>query len=133
LLRRRLTRRLIGDARLSQPLGPNFSARYDCVVSCFCADSATTSLADWTRYTSNILGLLAPGGLLVMTALRQCRSYRVGGIHFPSPCIDERHVRSVLDAAGFDRACQTIEVAAVPDQKEHGFESIVMAAGTARR
>ena len=126
-VRRRVTRSLIGDARLAQPLGSAHSARYDCVLSCFCADSATRSLADWVRYTRNIASLLAPGGLLVLAALRQCHFYSVGGIQFPSPCIDERHVQLALDAEGFDRSRQVIEVAEVPDQREHGFDSIVLA------
>lgn len=127
LVRRRVTRALIGDARLEEPLGPAHSGRYDCVLSCFCADSATGSLAEWMRYTRNIASLLAPSGLLVLAALRQCKFYSVGGIQFPSPCIDERHVQLALDAAGFGRSGQVIEVAEVPDQREHGFECIVMA------
>ncbi len=131
LARRRLTRCLTGDARLACPLGPQSAARYDCVVSLFCADSATGSLADWMRYTHNIISLLRPGGLLVLAALRQCHFYSVGGLAFPSPCIDERHVQLSLDAAGFDREKQVIEVAEVPDQSKHGFDSIVMASAIA--
>ena len=131
LVRRRLTRCVLGDARLQHPLGPQFARRYDCVISLFCADSATSSLADWMRYTRNITSLLAPGGLLVLAALRHCRSYFVGGVRFPSPCIDERHLQLALNAAGLAREQQAIEVAEVPDQRSHGFDSIVMASAIA--
>jgi len=133
LLRQRLTRILPGDARRRHPLGENAAGSYDCVTSFFCADSATSNLGEWVRFMRNIVGLLAPGGLLVLGALRCCETWRIAGGHLPSPCIDERHVQFVLDTAGFDRAEQVIRICDVPDQVSHGFESIVLVAARARR
>jgi len=132
LVRDRLTRILPGDASHRDPLGKGAARDYDCVTSFFCADSATSSITEWMRYVRNICGLLAPGGLLVMGALRRCHFWRFDGIHLPSPCIDERHVQFVLDAAGFDRAMQDIQVCDVPDQAPNGFETILLVSARAR-
>ena len=61
-----------------------------------------------------------------MGALRRCSAWRNDGVLLPSPCIDERHVQFVLDAAGFDRAFQDIQICEVPDQAANGFESILL-------
>jgi len=131
-LRQRLTRILPGDATRRHPLGEDAPEDYDCVTSFFCADSATSSLGEWMRNVRNICGLLAPGGLLVMGALRRCHCWRVDGVPLPSPCIDERHVQFVLDTLGFDRAAQTIQICDVPDQAPNGFESILLVSARAR-
>ena len=131
LLRRCTTRVLPADARCSDPLGDTAGRRYGCVASFFCADSATPDLGEWRRYVRNIAGLLAPGGLLIMGALRGCSSWRTGESWLPSPCIDEGHVRHVLDNAGFEQAGRVIEIAELPDQRPNGFESILLVSARA--
>ena len=126
LVRERLTRILPGDARRRLPLGPGAPKNYDCVTSFFCADSATSNLGDWRRLVLNICGLLAPGGLLIMGALHRCNFWRLREKPLPSACIDEHHMHSVLDTAGFDRASRRIQVCEVPDQASNGFESILL-------
>lgn len=125
-VRGRITRLLAGDASRRMPLGATASTGYDCVTSFFCADSATSDIGEWMRYVRNICSLLAPGGLLVMGALRRCRAWKTDGELMPSPCIDERHVQFLLDAAGFERAWQDIQIREVPDQAANGFESILL-------
>jgi hypothetical protein len=131
LTRRRLTRAMPGDARRRDPLGPDARASYDVVTSFFCADSSTACLAEWQRYTRNIASLVAPSGCLVLGALRRCRAWRLGGASLPSPCIDERHLEFVLDAAGFAPSDRILEVADVPDQAGNGFSSILLACARA--
>ena len=132
LVRQRLTGLMSGDARRRDPLGEGAARSYDCVSSFFCADSATSDLVEWMRFMRNIIGLLAPGGLLVLGALRRCDFWRIDGARLPSPWIDERHIQFVLDAAGFDRTEQDIRICDVPDQAPHGFESILLVAARAR-
>jgi hypothetical protein len=129
ITRTRLTRRLIGDARLRQPLGPAFEKRYDCVLTCYCADSATADKPQWYDFMRNIASLLRPGGLFVVAALRHCSGYKIGDTFFPSPGIDERDMRRVFTNLGFDAAGLEVRVEAVPDQRKCGFESVVLAAG----
>ena len=131
MVRRRLTRVLLGDIRRQQVLGDLAETNYECVTSFFCADSVTANLGDWMRYVRNIIGMIAPDGLLVLAALRRCESWRIGNNRFPSPCIDEHHLQFVLDAAGFDRGRQSIQIGEVPDQLHNGFESIVLVSARA--
>lgn len=129
LTRRRVRRLMHGDAALVHPLGAAMHRRYDALVSCFCADSATDDKATWRRYMANILGLLRPGGLFVGAALRRCRRYRVGSSHFPGAYVDERDLHSALRNAGCDRHSICIEVEAVPQHQGLGYDAIVLAAG----
>jgi hypothetical protein len=132
LVRERVTCRLPGDARLRHPLGESYSHRYDCVMSCYCADSATASKHDWFRYLHNITSLLAPGGRFVMAALRNCCFYRVGDLQFPSPAIDEHDVQRALAMLNFDMRSVELQVCPVPEQVRSGFQSIVLASGRIR-
>jgi hypothetical protein len=126
LVRERVRQVVPGDARRRHPLGEPAAGSYDCVTSFFCADSATSDLGEWMRMMRNIAGLIAPGGLLVIGALRRCQSWRLDGEHLPSACVDERHVQFLLDSAGFERARRNFRVCEVPDQANHGFESILL-------
>ncbi|HEY5810862.1 MAG TPA: guanitoxin biosynthesis pre-guanitoxin forming N-methyltransferase GntF [Povalibacter sp.] len=132
LTRERIALRLIGDARLRHPLGVTYSRRYDCVVSCYCADSATADKDEWFRYLRNIASLLAPGGLFIVAALRNCSFYRVGAQRFPSPAIDEDDVRWAFAELNFATSSVELEVCNVPEQARCGFQSIVLASGRIR-
>ena len=132
LTRERLTCRLLGDAHLRHPLGESYAQRYDCVVSCYCADSATPNKRDWFRYLHNITGLLAPGGWFIVAALRNCISYRVGNLQFPSPAIDEHDLQRALAMLDFDMSSVVLRVCDVPEQARSGFQSIVLASGRIR-
>jgi hypothetical protein len=132
LLRRCTTRVLTADARRADPLG-NTGGGYGCVTSFFCADSATRDFDEWRRCVRNIAGLLAPGGLLVMGALRCCTAWRLGNTWLPAACIDVCHLQFVLDSAGFDQSERRIEIVEVPDQRANGFESILLVSARARR
>ena len=132
LVRERLTCRLLGDAHLRHPLGDAYSHRYDCVVSCYCADSATTNKHDWFRCLHNITSLLAPGGLFVVAALRNCSFYRVGDVQFPSPAIDEHDLQRALAMLGLDMGSVVLQVCDVPEQDRCGFQSIMLASGRLR-
>ena len=132
LTRERLTLRLLGDARLRHPLGLKYSRRYDCVVSCYCADSATADKEEWFRYLHNIASLLAPGGLFLIASLRNCSSYTVGSLRFPSPAIDEYDIRCALAELDFETRSIELRVCDVPEQAHHGFQSIVLASGRIR-
>ena len=61
-VRARITGIFACDASRRAPLARDASARYDCVTSFFCADSATSDIGEWMRYVRNICSLLAPGG-----------------------------------------------------------------------
>ena len=128
LTRRRVRRLLHCDAQRQHPLGAALHQRYDALVSCFCADSATDDKATWRRYMSNILGLVRPGGLFVGAALRRCRRYRVGHAQFPCADVDERDLHAALRDAGCSQHSIRIEVEDVPQHRALGYDGIVLAA-----
>lgn len=128
LTREVITRRFLADARHALPLGLH-GRRYQCVVTCYCADSATADKLEWRRYMRNIANLVAPGGRLVVAALRNCTSYLVGGHRFPSACIDERDLANIYEELRLSEV--TIEIASVPERAEFGFSSILLS--SARR
>jgi NNMT/PNMT/TEMT family len=126
--RGRLRRLLPADVAQPHPLGVRGHRRYGIVVSCFCADSVTRHKAAWSCYMRHIAGLVAPGGLLLLAALRRCTSYRVGAMSFPSACVDEHDVAARLALEGFDPAGTRIEVATAPRQRRLGYDGVVLAA-----
>ena len=128
LTRAVITRRIVADARQRSPLGA-ITHRYDCVVTCYCADSATADKGEWRRYMRNIASLVAPGGLLLVGALRRCASYVVGRKTFPGASIDESDLASVYQALAMSSV--DIEAINVPDRTAHGFDSILVSAATA--
>jgi hypothetical protein len=126
--RERITSLRLADARRRQPLlGGGGAHRYPAVLCCFCPDSITDDLAEWRDCTANVASLVAPGGWLVLTALRNAASYRVGGMHFPSAGVTEDEVLAVLREAGFSRLGTTVIAEQAADDSGHGFDSVVLA------
>lgn len=128
LLRRRVRRVVHADAAQADPLGIAGRGRYGIVVSCFCADSATADKATWSRFMRHIGSLVAPGGLLLLAALRGCTAYGVGELSFPSADVDEHDIAAQLHATGFDLADARIDVVDVARQRRLGYDGIVLAA-----
>lgn len=123
-----IMRRIVSDASHARQLDV-FGRQYDCIVSCYCADSSTADKQQWRRCMCNIASLLAPGGLLLVAALRRCRSYTVGNLRFPSARLDERDLANVYREIGLIDA--EIDVVDVADRATAGFQSILLA--SARR
>jgi hypothetical protein len=122
--RERISTFLQADARRAQPLGAR--RRYPVVLCCFCPDSITDDREEWRRCTDNVASLVAPGGWLVLTALHEAPSYRVGDVHFPSSGVTADELAGVLGEAGFSRLGTTIVTAEAHDEDRHGFESVLL-------
>ena len=102
--------------------------RYDLLLSCYCAESATGDKRVRRQYLRNILGLLAPGGLFITAALRRCRSYRLGHERIACADIDEQELAAVLFEAGMEPAQLQLEVHRVGLRERLGYDSIILAA-----
>lgn len=126
LTRDRIAGLLPADAGLEDPLGRSFRGAFATVLSPFCADSATGDRGVWERYSRNIASLVAPGGRLLVSALRRCRQYRVGARHFPSANIDEADLQTVL-LADFPESAVRVEVREVGEHADQGYSSILLA------
>lgn len=125
-LRQKLKKLLYGDIAQSWPL-LDHEETYDLLVSLYCADSVTNSKKDWHRYMNNLFKLAAPGGVIIIGALRNCSSYRVGKNDFPCANINEKDFEQILSEDSHNFTDIRIEVRNVPDCKEEGFIDIVFA------
>lgn len=130
LTRQRITACIPADARCESPIRDDRALRsYPAVICCFCADSITHDQAEWRRCTRNIASLVAPGGWLVLAALRATDSYRVGEVRFPSARVSEHDVAEVLLEAGFPVSSSTVSVEFLADERGFGFDSVILALG----
>ena len=120
LTRTRITRLVQADARLPEPV----EGRYATVISAYCADSATGEQATWRSFMEHISGRVQPGGVFIISALRLCRSYVVGGKHFPSANVDEHDLYAVLQPS-FEGG--SIDVRELAGHEAQGYSSIVLA------
>ena len=125
-LRRSIAGLVPADAGLVDPLGAEYRGRFATVLSPFCADSATDDKGVWTRYSRNIASLVRPGGLMLVSALRRCRRYRVGKRFFPSADIDESDMRRVL-GQDFLPETVSVEVRQTPEHSDQGYAGIILA------
>ena len=89
MTRARITKLLHVDLRAENPLGIENTRQYATVISAYCADSATGDKAEWAAYMQRIAGLVRPGGMLLVAALRRSHGYVVDGKTFPSANVDE--------------------------------------------
>jgi hypothetical protein len=58
------------------------------VSSFYCIECTTSAKEKWAMGMQNLASLVAPGGWLLMSALRNCEGYRAGPHFFPSTSID---------------------------------------------
>ena len=129
LVRTRVSLCLRADAGLTSPLSTASPMRYDVVLSCFCAESATGDRSVWRRYVGNIVRLLKPGGLFITAALRRCKSYGVGSRTFACADIDEHDLAAALIGSGIDAGRLQMDVRRVGLSDRMGYDSIILAAG----
>ncbi|OGC49799.1 hypothetical protein A2716_00340 [candidate division WWE3 bacterium RIFCSPHIGHO2_01_FULL_40_23] len=129
LTRQKITKYILCDASNKAPLLGNGLSHYSFMLSCYCADSATNSREVWHDYMVNILSLLKPGGFFVTAALRDCRYYKVGKRFFPCANLREGDFNNLFVNLDFDMSTVNIMVQKVPEHKEIGYESIILASG----
>ncbi len=128
LLRGRIENLLRCDASRPSPIEGG-CRRYNVVLTCYCADSATCDKSTWHMYLQNILSLLKTGGTLLLAALRKCRGYSVGSCYFPSANIDESDVRDMFEHGGIEMERARIAVGSVLAREGRGYDSIILASG----
>ena len=126
MTRGRITSLLQVDLRAENPLGIEGTRQYATVISAYCADSATSDKAEWAAYMQRIAGLVQPGGMLLVAALRRSRGYVVGGKTFPSADIDEADLQAVL-APRFGRGNLTILACSATGSASKGYSGVVLA------
>lgn len=127
---RKVTKLVEANARNQDPLGPEFRGTYPIVMSCFCADSATDHHDEFAQLVENIASLVEPGGLFIVTCLRNATFYKTKDSCFPSANVDETLLGKVLTNI-FIPETVDIMVKHLPNHADQGYTGIIMA--TARK
>uniref|UniRef100_A0A8C9XLG3 Phenylethanolamine N-methyltransferase n=1 Tax=Sander lucioperca TaxID=283035 RepID=A0A8C9XLG3_SANLU len=92
------------DVHRPQPLALDAlpSAGADCLVSCFCLESASPDLAAFTRALGHIGRLLRPGGHLLLIGTLGMNYYLGGpGLKIPTIPVNEAQVCASLKESGY--------------------------------
>ncbi|GAB4384276.1 MAG: hypothetical protein Kow00121_47520 [Elainellaceae cyanobacterium] len=121
-LSHKITKLKLGDIRLRHPL--NDGSTYDLVTSFYCAEAVTSSRVEWQDLISNLCQLVATGGTLLLSAVRNCHFYKVMDKQFPVAYINENDFKPILIQNGFDPNQIEVEVVRIAEWAEQGFDGI---------
>ncbi len=111
-----------GNVLHAQPLG--HGARYNLVSSHYCLEALGLERREWAACLARLCRLVHPGGVLLLAAMRRCRTYRVFDKEFAVTPIDEADFVRELPRLGFPLSSLRIEIAPVPEFTEEGFDSV---------
>jgi hypothetical protein len=123
-LRTKITNLKLGNIYNSHPLSD--ASTYDLVASFYCAESITSTKDEWKNAIVNLFKLVAPGGTLLISALRNCHSYRVIDTKFSVAPVDETDLEAILLEHNFDPDSIEIRPVAVADSTDSGFDGICL-------
>lgn len=127
--REKIVETSVVDLSKIDSLGMGRKETWPLVLSCYCADSAIGDHVTWEEYMRNLASLVAPGGVLITTALRKTAGYIVGDRFFPSANIDEDDLARVLKL-DFEPRSIMIEVRDVVGHQSQGYNGIILAQAT---
>lgn len=130
LMRQKVTALKHCDLRRADPLGDG--AKYDLVLSAYCADAATESKEEWRQMIGHLLSLCAEGGVAILLSACQSRQYQVAEKSFPLASVDGADIAEALAVAGFDPRQTTIETVSIKTWAELAFDKIVIAIAAKR-
>jgi hypothetical protein len=100
IFRKKVAELLPCNVLSSRPLG-RIEKTFSLVTSFYCLECVSCSKLQWATAMSNVSGLVAAGGWLILSALRNAASYLVCGKEFPATSINEEDLRLSLLANGF--------------------------------
>lgn len=96
------------------------ATRFPLVSVHCCPESITTTKKDFEAVLANILTLIAPGGVLVMTLIAQSSCWTVGQAEFPSFAVAADELQQLLRDYGF--VVNTLETSpAAPGRSYHSL------------
>ncbi|XP_078101593.1 phenylethanolamine N-methyltransferase-like [Sander vitreus] len=111
------------DVHRPQPLAHDAlpSAGADCLVSCFCLESASPDLASFTRALGHIGRLLRPGGhLLLIGTLGMSYYFGGAGVKIPTVPVNEAQLCASLKESGYNLI--RLEVYTLPQDMKLGVD-----------
>lgn len=102
------------------------SERYDLIISNYTLDAVTNDRDEWLGHIRRLKALLAPGGTLLLSSLRQATYSDFGQTRYPNVYLEEADLPQALTAAGFDPS--TIRTAASPaDHAQREYTGVIFA------
>jgi NNMT/PNMT/TEMT family len=126
-LRQQITQVLPGDVRNSDPLGISKREFYPLVAAHYCAEGISQSKAEWSVYMKNIMSMVQPGGVLIVSACGSGAFYRVGDLYFPSTKLEPQDVLDCFLNNGFMDI--DLRVRQLSEYSEKGFFCNIFASG----
>jgi SAM-dependent methyltransferase len=127
-LRRVVSALRVCDLRDVEPLGVD--DRYDLVVSFYTAECVAGTRDEWRLVMRNLLGLVRPGGRVVLASVLDCERYDVAGRWFPTVPVSTDDVPAVLADNGFRQDRIEVRVLPTRDMAAHGFSGTYFATAT---
>ncbi|MBX9765314.1 methyltransferase domain-containing protein [Patescibacteria group bacterium] len=103
------------------PHSPLKEEKFDVVSSHFCAESITNSTETFKKAMRFIASHVAPGGMLVMSFLKEARSYADGEKMYAAHHVNEKVLRTTIKRLG----CTDIEIHTI-DVEEDGERNAVI-------
>ncbi|MFH1181646.1 MAG: guanitoxin biosynthesis pre-guanitoxin forming N-methyltransferase GntF [Candidatus Woesearchaeota archaeon] len=121
-LRSRLKKIIKCDISKSNPIAPLSHKDFDILSINFCPESITDDEKDYMLWVRNIVSLLKPEGILVMTMIRNARYYNSGDTKFIACPIDENGVADALKMAG----CRITKMQSFDiNDPERGYDGLI--------
>ncbi len=99
----------------------------DVVSAYFLVESATHSQETWEKGMRNLIEATAPGGYLVVTAIRHASWYRVGEKRVRATPVDEHSIGEFLREHGI--VVEELRVLTGSNQASHGYDGMVFVLG----
>jgi hypothetical protein len=124
VVRQRVTRLLRCDASKSPPV--DSALLYDILVTNYCLDGATDDYEQWRSFFHNVMTMLKPGGILLLSALKGANDYIVGEHRFPAVYLTENDLMEALIEEGFEPQSIHMESLPAADVPTRTYEGVMM-------
>ncbi len=112
------------DIHLAPPV--KVTGKYEVIISNYCLDAVTDSKEQWHKHIRNLRTLLKPGGMLILSSLREARFSDFGATRFPNVYLREGDVRAALEIVGFPASTIHL-VSAEADHTAREYTGVIFA------
>lgn len=125
--RRAIRGLFVSDARWADPLGARHRGVYDLLISGFCLDAISDDKSIWRQCMSNVMSMIAPGGMVILHFLHRCTAYKCGDRLFPGADLSVDDVATALTELDFRPESIDVQLIPCPDNAEFGYSGILTA------
>lgn len=124
-IRQKLTHLAWCDVRQPHIFGEPTGRVYDVVSNCYGTDVVASTVEEWDAYLGNCCAVLKPGGLLIMTLIKEAQWWPSGDLIMPAVALNETHVVEALTKLGFIPGSIETFTETVDDASEVGYSDII--------